>query len=82
MIALYLVVGVVAVGWGVIHKISINQGVGSVIEVDSFDEVYVDLVMFDEIDDILIFLAVALGISFLGISYSPEEGIVWVGNIE
>ena len=67
MAALYLVVGVVAVGWRVVHKISINQGVGSVIEVDSFDEAYGDLARFEESDDTLIFMAMALVISFLGI---------------
>jgi hypothetical protein len=67
MAALYLVVGVMAVGWGVLHKIITNQGLGSVIEVDSFDEAYGDVARFEERDDTLIFLAVALVISFLGI---------------
>ena len=67
MTALYLVVGVVAVGWAVLHKISTNHGVGSVIEVDSFDDAYGDLAKFEESDDTLIFLAMALVISFLGI---------------
>ena len=43
MAALYLVVGVVAVGWSVIQHFSSSLVVGSVVEVDSLDDVYGDL---------------------------------------
>jgi len=70
MTAIYLVVGVVAVGWFVLHHIGNGQSVGSVIEVDSLDEVYSDLSVIEDSDVTLIYLAIALSVSLLGIATS------------
>ena len=67
MAALYLVMGVVAVVWVVFTNDVIAQNVGRVIEVNTFDDVYQDLRSFEEIDNTLVFLILALVISALGI---------------
>ena len=65
MAAIYLILGVLAVGWVVIHYLGVSQAVGIVIEVDSFDEAYGDLAA--ESDDTLVFGLIVVIISFLGI---------------
>ena len=40
MAAMYLVLGVVAVGWVVLHSVGDGLEVGSVLELDSLDEAY------------------------------------------
>ena len=65
MAAIYLILGVLAVGWVVIHYLGVSPTVGIVIEVDSFDEVYGDLAA--ESDDTLVFGLIVVIISFLGI---------------
>merc|ERR1711892_1634044 len=67
MAAMYLVVGVVAVGWSVIQHFSSSLVVGSVVEVDSFDDVYGDLETSEENNATLIVVVIALLISFVGI---------------
>merc|ERR1712106_789574 len=67
MAAMYLVVGVVAVGWSVIQHFSSSLVVGSVVEVDSLDDVYGDLETSEESNATLIVLVIALLISFVGI---------------
>ena len=63
MAAIYLILGVLAVGWVVIHYLGVYQAVGIVIEVDSFDEVYGDLAA--EIDDTLVLGSIFVIISFI-----------------
>ena len=65
MAAIYLILGVLAVGWVVIQYLGVSQTVGIVIEVDSFDEVYSDLAA--ESDDTLVLCPIFVIISFLGI---------------
>merc|ERR1712106_913547 len=67
MAALYLVVGVVAVGWSVIQQFSSSLVVGSVVEGDSLDGVYGDLETSEENNATLIVVVMAVLISFVGI---------------
>ena len=59
MAAIYLILGVLAVGWVVIHYLGVSQAVGIIIEV------YGDLCV--ESDDTLVVGSIVVIISFLGI---------------
>ena len=62
--AIYLVVGVLAVGWVVIQYVGFAENVGIVTEVDSFEEAYGTVVT--DRDDTLALGAISVTLSFLG----------------
>merc|ERR1711970_125690 len=63
----YLVMGMLVVGWFVLNIIGSEQTEGHVYEVDSFDEVYDDLVVNEKTDNTFVYLTTGISISFLGI---------------
>lgn len=70
MSALYLVLAVMTLGWGLLHQSKVDITQGSVVEVDSFDDVLDNAVIVEETDVTLIILLVLFVISILGILFS------------